>query len=74
MSTMQLDQTLRSIQQTLILLVQNAGTRLTRQQVCERLGVHRNTLATYVRERGFPAPGKDGKWLVSEVMEWEAMP
>lgn len=74
MTTAQLDQTLRSMQQTLILLVQTIGTRLTRQQVCDRLGVHRNTLTTYIKDRGFPAAGKDGKWLLSDVMEWEARP
>lgn len=74
MTTAQLDQTLRSMQQTLMLLVQTMGTRLTRQQVCERVGIHRNTLTIYMKERGFPAPGKDGKWLLSEVLDWEARP
>lgn len=48
------------------------GARLTRQEVCERLGVHRNTLRTYIAERDFPKPGRDGKWLLAEVIEWEA--
>jgi predicted DNA-binding transcriptional regulator AlpA len=48
------------------------GARLTRQEVLERLGVHRNTLRAYIVEKGFPKPGKDGKWLLAEVMEWEA--
>lgn len=48
------------------------GARLTRQEVLERLGVHRNTLRTYIAEKGFPKPGKDGKWLLAEIVEWEA--
>lgn len=47
------------------------GARLTRAQLAERLGVHRNTLAKRLAEPGFPLPGKDGKWLLSEVIEWE---
>lgn len=48
-----------------------AGSRLTRAEVCERLQVHRNTLRTYIAEKGFPTPGRDGKWLLEEVIEWE---
>lgn len=48
------------------------GTRLTRADVCDRLGIHRNTLRTYINDKGFPTPGKDGKWLLAEVVEWEA--
>lgn len=47
------------------------GERLTRAEVCGRLGVHRNTLRTYIDARDFPKPGRDGKWLLSEVLEWE---
>lgn len=53
-------------------LARITGTRLTRSEVCARLGVHRNTLTTYIAERGFPTPGRDGKWLLAEVLEWEA--
>lgn len=48
------------------------GERLTRAEVCERLGIHRNTLRTYLTDRGFPKPCRDGKWLLAEVIEWEA--
>jgi predicted DNA-binding transcriptional regulator AlpA len=48
------------------------GARLTRQEVLERLGIHRNTLRTYIIDKGFPKPGKDGKWLLAEIVEWEA--
>jgi len=49
-----------------------SGTRLTRAEVIKRLGIHRNTLPTYIQEKGFPTPGRDGKWLLAEVIEWEA--
>lgn len=48
------------------------GTRLSREQMCDRLGVHRNTLARRLdQDRTFPRPGTDGRWLLSEVIEWE---
>lgn len=53
------------------LMAQALGTRLSREQMCERLGVHRNTLARRQQDPGFPKPGSDGKWLLSEVIEWE---
>jgi AcrR family transcriptional regulator len=49
-----------------------AGARMTRSDVCERLGVHRNTLRSYIADKDFPTPGRDGKWLLAEVLEWEA--
>lgn len=48
------------------------GTRLSRAEICARLGVHRNTLRTYLEARDFPKPCRDGKWLLAEVIEWEA--
>lgn len=53
------------------LMSASLGTRLSRQQMCERLGVHRNTLAKMSQEPGFPQPDRTGKWLLSEVIEWE---
>lgn len=48
------------------------GTRLDRGQLAERMGIHRNTLAKRLAsDTSFPRPGKDGKWLLSEVIEWE---
>ena len=48
------------------------GTRISREQLCERLDVHRNTLAHRLQtDRNFPRPGPDGKWLLSEVVAWE---
>ena len=47
------------------------GQRLTRPQLCTRLGVHRNTLTKLIKDPTFPTRGKDGKWLLSEIIEWE---
>lgn len=46
------------------------GTRLTRAEVCERVGVHRNTLPRLM-ESGFPRPTPDGHWLLGRVIQWE---
>ena len=48
------------------------GTRLDRGQLAERMGIHRNTLAKRLStDTRFHRPGSDGKWLLSEVIEWE---
>lgn len=42
------------------------GTRLSREQMCDCLNIHRNTLARRrEQDRTFPTPGKDGRWLLS---------
>jgi len=63
---------LAAIRRDIATLARIRGDRLTRSDVCERLGIHRNTLRGYMENRGFPTPGKDGKWLLAEVMEWES--
>lgn len=55
-----------------VTLARMLGARLTRTQMCERLGVSSNTLTARVRKGDVPTPGKDGKWLLSEVVEWES--
>ncbi len=60
-----------SLTSAVLMLARIQGTRLTRAQLCERLGIHRNTLRTRSTERGFPRPDVSGKWLLSEVIEWE---
>lgn len=48
------------------------GARLTRAQLAERLGIHRNTLLLRLKnDAAFPRPGADGKWLLSDIIEWE---
>lgn len=58
--------------QTIQTLCTIAGARLNRQQLCDRWGIHRNTLTTRIDgDRTIPRPGKDGRWLLSEIIEWE---
>lgn len=68
----QLTATVQSFQQLLASVV---GTRLTRDQLAERLGVHRNTVPKWMaQDPTFPKPDRYGKWLLSEVIEWEQRP
>lgn len=56
-------------------LCNQSGARITRTQLAERLGVHRNTITNMQeRDRRMPRPGKDGKWLLSDVIAWETSP
>lgn len=45
--------------------------RLSRQEMADRLGVTTRTLARMI-DAGKVPPPRDGKWLLSEVVEWEA--
>lgn len=48
------------------------GARLTREQLAQRLGIHRNTLRMRLqKDPSFPRSGADGRWLLSEIVEWE---
>lgn len=71
MSEAQLLQRIDALTTAVLTMARMQGTRLDRAQMAERLGVHRNTLARRMTEPGFPRPGTDGKWLLSEVIEWE---
>lgn len=66
-----LRQEMQRINETLRLMSRSLGTRLSREQVCVRLCIHRNTLARYIRENRFPAPDTDGHWQLATVMAWE---
>lgn len=48
------------------------GARLTRTEMCTRLGVSGKTLTDRVRRGVVPTPGRDGKWLLSELIQWES--
>jgi predicted DNA-binding transcriptional regulator AlpA len=72
MSEQAIIEKLDALTAAVVALARLAGVRLTRAEVCERLGVHRNTLSAYMADKDFPTPGKDGKWLLAEVLEWEA--
>lgn len=65
-------QRLDTVTHALVALARIAGARLTRTQMCERLGVSSNTLTARVRRGEVPTPAADGKWLLSELIEWES--
>jgi len=54
------------------LIFKLVGTRLTREEMADRLRISTKTLLAYTREGKVPTPAADGKWLLSEVLEWEA--
>lgn len=54
-----------------LLLAKSQGTRLSREQVCERLGICRQTLTKRVINKEYPQPLKDGKWLLADIIEFE---
>lgn len=48
------------------------GERLNSEEFARFLGIHRNTLRRRLdTDRTMPRPGKDGKWLLCEVLEWQ---
>lgn len=62
---------LARIEFTLLQIARVRGLRLTRAEMCERLGVTSHTITYRVRRGELPRPSADGKWLLSEVIEWE---
>jgi len=52
-------------------LLEQQGEWLTTEQLWKRLRVSRTTLHRYAQLPGFPTRGKNGKYLLSEVIEWE---
>ena len=52
-------------------LTKQTGHRLSRSEVSKRLGVCRQTLSDRIKKGSFPPPGKDGKWLLSDLIEFE---
>lgn len=67
-----IERRLRRVEDVLIALTQAIAPRVDRTQLAERFGIHRNTLRTRLaKDRTFPRPCADGRWLLSEVIEWE---
>lgn len=62
-------QELRSLREIVLTLL---NRRLSRQDMAERLGVTTRTLARMI-DAGKVPPPTDGKWLLSEVVEWESL-
>ena len=69
----QLIQEVVALRETVAALVQAIGPRLTREQLCRRRGCHRNTLAGLIERGVVPRPDDTGKFLLAEVVEYEAM-
>jgi hypothetical protein len=63
---------LDSLTTAFVAMAKIAGSRLTRAQMCDRLQISGKTLTDRVRRGLVPTPGRDGKWLLSEVVEWES--
>lgn len=54
------------------LMASMLGPRLDREQLAQRLGVHRNTLRhRLATDASMPRPGSDGRWLLCEIVELE---
>lgn len=66
----ELRQDVRSLRQTIAVLCNQMGTRLSREQMCDRYQVSRNTLTRMIETGKVPRP-VNGKWLLSEVVEWD---
>lgn len=60
-----------ALRQVVQLMARIKGERLTSAQVVERVGRTRQTITAMVRRGDFPQPCNDGRWLLSEIMEWE---
>jgi predicted DNA-binding transcriptional regulator AlpA len=54
-------------------MAQMQGNRLSREELCARLGIHRSTLLRWLEtDRKFPRPDKSGKWLLADIIRWES--
>lgn len=62
---------LQALRDAVLLMARVQGTRLTLQQLAERLGVSTATIARRLKsDRHFPRPDVLGTWLLSDVIEW----
>jgi predicted DNA-binding transcriptional regulator AlpA len=64
---------MRQLRGVVLELCRQQGTHLSSAQVCQRLGISRGTLRAYIARGNFPPPGKNGKWLLADVVEAEAV-
>ena len=63
---------IQALREAVLTLVKTYGPRLTREQMRQRYGVSNPTLNLMIEREEIPRPGVGGKWLLSEVMEWES--
>ena len=73
MTDQQIVQKLAAVEQAIADLTQTIGTRLTREQLAQRRGIHRNTLAALIERGIVPRPDVSGRFELCEVLEFEAM-
>ena len=73
MTTEQLTQEIAALRHKVDALLDALGPRITREQLCKRRGCHRNTIPGLMERGVVPRPDVHGRFLLSEVMEYEAM-
>ena len=73
MTDQQIIQKLAAVEQAVAALTQSIGTRLTREQLARRRGIHRNTLAHLIERGVVPRPDVSGRFELCEVLEFESM-
>lgn len=71
LETAALLQRIDALTSAVCMLAQAHGTRLSKGELCARLGIHRNTLRQRAQGKDFPAAGPDGKWALSDIIAWE---
>jgi hypothetical protein len=63
---------LHKMQSMMKALVDAQAPKVSRAQLAKRHGVTTRTLSNWQNEIGYPPPGPDGKWRLSDVLAWEA--
>ena len=71
MTTDQLTREIAALHQKVDALLNALGPRITREQLAQRRGVHRNTIAALIERGIVPRPDIKGRFLLSEVMAYE---
>ena len=63
---------LHKMQSMMKALIDAQAPKISRAQLAKRHGVTMRTLSNWQNEIGYPRPGPDGKWRLSDVLAWEA--
>lgn len=66
-------QELAAVRRQMAELTRAIAPRITREQLCHRRGCHRNTITALIERGVVPRPDSTGKFLLSEVIEFETM-
>ncbi|WP_310643442.1 hypothetical protein [Limnohabitans sp.] len=69
-----LEQRIDTLTSAIITLAKVHDVRMNQEAVAARYDVCRQTLSKRVKTGSFPAPGRDGKWSQSDLIEWENSP